>query len=177
VVPFYGQGANAAFEDTVVFSELLDRTNGDLAAAVSIIACTCTAAVALRLACVQVAAFSHERQPATDALADLSMDNYVEMRHRTATVLHVLRKHVEGVLQRLFRSWLPQYSRVTFTREPYNLIVQNVKRQELILDFMALAGFTLTAAVLTRIIRRNTPAVVGALRGIWGQLLAATSKL
>lgn len=118
VVPFYGQGANAAFEDCLVFTECLDAVGGDLSAAVR--------------------KFAAERKPAGDALADLSLANYVEMRHKTATWTFVLQKRVEAVLAALFPGWwVPQYSMVSFTRIPYHEVLHRARRQDVALAWAA----------------------------------------
>lgn len=96
VVPFYGQGANAAFEDCLFFVECLDACAGDLSAAVR--------------------KYAKERKPAGDALAKLSLDNYVEMRAKTASAAFLLRKRFEAGLHWLApSSWIPQYTMVAFT--------------------------------------------------------------
>lgn len=96
VVPFYGQGANAAFEDCLFFVECLDACAGDLSSAVR--------------------KYAKERKPAGDALAKLSLDNYVEMRAKTASAAFLLRKRFEAGLHWLApSSWIPQYTMVAFT--------------------------------------------------------------
>ena len=77
VVPFYGQGANAAFEDCTVLAERIEARQGDLDAA--------------------FAEYEALRKANTDALADLAVENFVEMRDHTASRLFHLRKqHGEG---------------------------------------------------------------------------------
>lgn len=116
VVPFYGQGANAAFEDCLAFCETLDAVHGDLDAAVG--------------------AFAESRKPACDALAQLSLDNYVEMRHKTASRGWLVRRRLDGLLAALFpRSWVPLYSMVAFTRIPYHEALARSRRQEALLDW------------------------------------------
>lgn len=115
VVPFYGQGANAAFEDCLCLMETLDRCNGKLGDAVR--------------------TFAREREPAGKALADLSLNNYIEMRAKTASKGFLFRKQVEGLLQTLFPSlWIPQYSMVAFTRIPYDEVIRRAERQDRIID-------------------------------------------
>ena len=99
VVPFFGQGANCAFEDALVFVETLAAARGNLAEAVP--------------------AFCERRRPAADALATLSLENYIEMRHSTATLAFALRKRIDSVLQWLLPGWWePRYSMVSFSRIP-----------------------------------------------------------
>jgi kynurenine 3-monooxygenase len=127
VVPFYGQGANAAFEDCLVFAETLDAVGGDLSKAVT--------------------TFAAARKPAGDALAKLSLDNYIEMRHKTASAAFLLRKRLEALLHTLMpNTWIPQYSMVSFTRIPYDEVLVRAARQERILDW-ATAGAVAGAAM------------------------------
>jgi kynurenine 3-monooxygenase len=117
---------NSGFEDTLVFSEILDQEKGDLSAAV------------LR--------FASERRPDGDAIAALSSENYKEMRSHTASSLFLVRKKVERVLHALFPSWwVPKYTMVSFTRIPYSEAYARAKRQDNILNI--LGGLTVVAAV------------------------------
>jgi kynurenine 3-monooxygenase len=121
VVPFYGQGANAAFEDCLCLCEALDACNGDLATAVP--------------------RFAESRKPQTDALAQLSLENYIEMRHKTAVKAWLVRRKVDGLLSALLpRSWVPLYSMVAFTRIPYDAALERSRRQERVLDWLMYGG-------------------------------------
>lgn len=145
VVPFYGQGANSAFEDCLAFVETLDACGGDLATAVP--------------------RFAEVRKPQTDALAQLSLDNYVEMRHKTASKSWLLRRQIDGVLNALLPSWMPLYSMVAFSRIPYDEALERSRRQERVLDWavnaatvgiaagVAFAGFKLAPKLLERVRR------------------------
>ncbi len=100
VVPFLGQGMNAAFEDCTVLHQCLQDAKWDL----------------------QVAAKRYEssRKEHTDALADLCVDNFIEMRDRVASPWFVLGKRLEVLLHRLFPRWYqPLYTMIEFTRIPY----------------------------------------------------------
>lgn len=110
VVPFYGQGANAAFEDCLVLAEALRRFPGDLAAAFH--------------------EYEAARRVHTDALAELAIENFLEMRDRVASPLFRARKGLERLLHRLFpRAFLPLYTMVSFTRIPYADARQRARRQ------------------------------------------------
>ena len=120
VVPFYGQGANAAFEDCVVLDECLQAHAADREKAFS--------------------RYQSLRKENTDALADLSLANFVEMRDHTASVTFLLGKRLENGLHRLFPSWfIPLYTMVTFTRMPYADAVRRDRRQRLALKAVAAA--------------------------------------
>ncbi len=110
VVPFYGQGMNAAFEDVLVLSECMDRHGSNLRKAFE--------------------AFEAARKPNTDALADLAVSNFVEMRDHTGSHLFLLKKKAEKFLAKVFPGWyVPLYTLVTFTRTPYAQAVARARRQ------------------------------------------------
>ncbi len=95
IVPFFGQGMNAGFEDCRVLNELLDKhqDNWDKA----------------------LPEFQKLRKPDTDAIAKLALDNFIEMRDLVADADFLLRKKIEARLHELFPDkWIPLYSMVTF---------------------------------------------------------------
>jgi kynurenine 3-monooxygenase len=110
VVPFYGQGANAAFEDCAVLGETLARHAPDREAA--------------------FAEYESQRARHTDALAALSLENFVEMRDHTASRTFRLTRRLEQGLHQLCPRWfVPLYTLVTFTRTPYAEAVARAHRQ------------------------------------------------
>lgn len=110
VVPFYGQGMNAAFEDCRVLMACLRRFADDPARA--------------------LADYYRARKPNTDILADLAIGNFIEMRDHTGKVGFRIRKRTERILHRLFPRWyLPLYSMVTFSLIPYSQAVARARRQ------------------------------------------------
>jgi kynurenine 3-monooxygenase len=110
VVPFLGQGMNAAFEDCTVFAECLAR-HADRRAA--------------------FAAYEALRKPHLDVLADLCIDNFLEMRDRVGSRLFVLRKKLGILLHRLFPRWyVPLYMMIEFTRIPYADAVHRARQQD-----------------------------------------------
>lgn len=95
VVPFYGQGMNAGFEDCRILNDLLTQheDNWD----------------------VVLPEFQKFRKPDTDAIAQLALDNFIEMRDLVADAEFLLRKKIEGKLYELFPDkWIPLYPMVTF---------------------------------------------------------------
>jgi len=109
VVPFYGQGANASFEDCLVLAECLrgepDRTRA-------------------------LADYQARRQPNTDALADLAVENFLEMRDKVASPVFRLKKRFEKLLHALLPRWcVPLYTMVSFTRIPYAVARARAARQ------------------------------------------------
>jgi len=127
VVPFYGQGANASFEDCVVLSECLAEHAPDRTRAFT--------------------AYHERRKPHTDALADLSLANFVEMRARTASPAFLVGRRIEAAVHRLApRRFVPLYTLVTFTRMPYALAVERARAQSRAL--MRLGGGLLALVIV-----------------------------
>lgn len=95
IVPFYGQGMNAGFEDCRVLNNLLNEHDDNWNSVLP--------------------AFQQNRKPDTDAIADLALANFIEMRDLVADADFVLRKKIEAKLHELFPDkWIPLYSMVTF---------------------------------------------------------------
>lgn len=100
VVPFYGQGMNAAFEDCTVLMQCLREGGPDLEAVFR--------------------RYEERRKANTDALADLAIENFVEMRDHVGSGAFLLKKTLERGLTRAFPRWyVPLYTMVSFTRIPY----------------------------------------------------------
>jgi kynurenine 3-monooxygenase len=100
MVPFLGQGINCGFEDCTILLELVDRHRGDWARIFD--------------------AFEEARKINTDAIADLALENFVEMRDRVSDSRFLFRKKVELALEARYpRLFVPKYAMVTFHRVPY----------------------------------------------------------
>lgn len=105
IVPFYGQGMNSGFEDARVLADLLDDHEGHPSG---------EAWTAL------MANFTRLRKANGDAIGDLALRNFIEMRDRTGDPRFLLRKRIERRLtDRHPNRWVPLYSMVTFTHLPY----------------------------------------------------------
>lgn len=99
IVPFYGQGINCGFEDCVELASRL-REHRDRAEA--------------------LAAYESARKPNADAIADMALENFVEMRDRTGRPEFLYRKRVEQAIHAAFPDrWTPQYNLVSFSTVPY----------------------------------------------------------
>jgi len=95
IVPFYGQGMNASFEDVYVFDTVLNQFEGDWSTVFS--------------------EFQKQRKIDTDAIADLAIDNYYEMRDHVANPLFKEKRIVEMNLEKYFPTeYFSKYSLVTF---------------------------------------------------------------
>jgi kynurenine 3-monooxygenase len=100
VVPFYGQGMNAAFEDCVVLDGCLEEFRGNREQA--------------------FAEYFRRRKENADALANLAIGNFIEMRDKTASKTFRAKKKLDHTLEAALPGiYLPLYTMVTFTRMPY----------------------------------------------------------
>lgn len=115
IVPFYGQGMNSGFEDCSVFEEMSANFDGDWAKLFK--------------------EFADERKPNGDAIADLAIQNFIEMRDKVADESFLLRKKIEKKLFTKYpEKWMPLYSQVTFSHIPYATANAQGKKQEKIMD-------------------------------------------
>ncbi len=110
IVPFYGQGMNCGFEDCTVFNEMYEEANGNWDGLLS--------------------KFSNQRVPDGNAILDLALNNYVEMRDLTADPEFLLQKKIEAKFSKLHPElWLPLYSQVTFSNIRYSDALKNGEAQ------------------------------------------------
>ena len=115
IVPFFGQGMNAGFEDVTLLADML---TGDWAR--------------------DFARFAESRKPDTDAIADLAVENFVEMRDKVADPQFLRMREIERELQgRMPGRYLTRYQLVTFTRVPYRVALQAGEIQSRILSELA----------------------------------------
>jgi kynurenine 3-monooxygenase len=115
IVPFFGQGINCGFEDCTVFLELLDRHAEDWESL--------------------FAEFERARKANTDSIADMAVENFVEMRDRVADPRFLFRKKVELALEAKYPNrFVPKYGMVTFHRVPYATALRRGQAQEKILN-------------------------------------------
>ena len=136
VVPFLGQGMNAAFEDCTVLSQ-----------------CLRGAGPAPNLEAV-FREYEARRKVHTDTLAELCVDNFLEMRDRVSSRSFLLKKKLAIFLHALFPRWyLPLYTLVTFTRTPYADAVRRVRLQGRVVWSAAAGLGVLLMAVLAFLIR------------------------
>ena len=111
VVPFYGQGMNAAFEDCVVLDECLAEFPDNRERAFS--------------------KYFARRKENADALAALAIENFIEMRDKTASRIFRAKKRLDHLLEALLPGiYLPLYTMVTFTRIPYAKAARRARLQD-----------------------------------------------
>lgn len=117
VVPFYGQGMNASFEDVVVLDGLMDEYGDNWPEILS--------------------RYQVVRKVDTDAIADLAQDNFYEMRDGTADPVFLLKRKLELHLEQTNPNYFSKYSMVTFREDlPYHIAMTKGRQQDQILmDF------------------------------------------
>jgi kynurenine 3-monooxygenase len=125
VVPFYGQGMNAAFEDCVVLDECLAAFPDNRERA--------------------FAEYFQRRKENADALADLAISNFIEMRDKTASKTFRAKKKLDHWLEAALPGiYLPLYTMVTFTRMPYAEAARRARLHDALVYFAV--GLSVLAA-------------------------------
>ena len=112
IVPFYGQGMNASFEDVTVFDAILDKHEGDWETIFKV--------------------YEKTRKADTDAIADLAIDNYYEMRDHVANPIFKEKRTIEMALEKEFpNDYFSKYSMVTFKEDiPYHEAMTKGRAQD-----------------------------------------------
>jgi kynurenine 3-monooxygenase len=115
IVPFFGQGMNCGFEDCRILDELIGEHDEDWGTILQ--------------------EFQAVRKPDADAIADLAIGNFTEMRERTADPKFLLQKKIEAWLHEKHPDkWIPAYSQVTFNPQIHFAdAFRNAMKQEAIM--------------------------------------------
>ncbi len=96
LVPFFGQGMNCGFEDCRILDDLIGKYNEDWESILQ--------------------EYQAQRKPDADAIADMAINNFTEMRDKTADPVFLLQKKIEARLHEKYPDkWIPAYSQVTFS--------------------------------------------------------------
>lgn len=116
IVPFFGQGMNCGFEDCSVLNGLLDKHQEDWN--------------------MILKEFQELRKPDGDAIADLALNNFIEMRDKVADPKFLLQKKIETKLYKKYpEKWIPAYSQVTFSPHiRYSEALERGSKQESIMQ-------------------------------------------
>ncbi len=115
VVPFFGQGMNAGFEDCTVFMEAMTKYGDDYSA--------------------MFAEYYQIQKPNGDAIARMAIANFIEMRDHVGDPRFLLQKQVEALLGRTYPElYLSKYSMVTHSLIPYAVAEQVGEIQKDILE-------------------------------------------
>ena len=123
IVPFFGQGMNCGFEDCVVLNRLIDKHSEDWYLILN--------------------EYQQLRKPDGDAIADLALNNFVEMRDKVADPKFLLQKKIEAAFSKKYPDkWTPAYAQVTFSPHiRYSEALKNSIKQEAIMQqIMAITG-------------------------------------
>lgn len=135
VVPFYGQGMNAAFEDCVVLDECLAEFSSNRERAFR--------------------EYFLRRKPNADALADLAVDNFIEMRDKTASRTFRAKKKLDHLLEGVLPGmYLPLYSMVSFTRIPYAEAARRARLQDRIVYAVLILLALVALSFILRLVLR-----------------------
>jgi kynurenine 3-monooxygenase len=134
VVPFHGQGMNLTFEDCVVLDQVLENPDADWASVFEV--------------------FESEQIANANAIADMALENYIEMRDTVREPKHLLRRELAFALEkRLPDRFIPRYSMIMFHAEiPYAVarsrgVVQQQLLEELTESAVTMGDIDLEAAV------------------------------
>ena len=115
IVPFYGQGMNAGFEDITILYEFMEQYGDDWKTIFS--------------------EYEKSRKPNADAIAELSYRNFMEMSSKTADEKFLLQKKIEKrFAENHPEKWLPLYDRVTFSHRPYSEALAIGNRQNELME-------------------------------------------
>jgi kynurenine 3-monooxygenase len=116
IVPFFGQGMNCGFEDCLVLNSLIAKHNENWNKILD--------------------EYQTLRKPDGDAIAELALNNFVEMRDKVGDPKFLLQKKIEAAFSKKYPDkWTPAYSQVTFSPQiRYSDALKNSIRQQAIMD-------------------------------------------
>jgi kynurenine 3-monooxygenase len=116
IVPFFGQGMNCGFEDCRVLNSLIDKHNEDWN--------------------LILQEYQTVRKPDADAIAELALNNFIEMRDKVGDPKFLLQKKIEATFSKKYPDkWTPAYSQVTFSPQiRYSDALKNSIKQEAIMQ-------------------------------------------
>jgi len=123
IVPFFGQGMNAGFEDCRILDDLIGKHEDDWKKILG--------------------EYQSDRKPDADAIADMAVNNFTEMREKTADPRFLLQKKIEARLHEKYPDkWIPAYSQVTFSPQiRYSDALKRGQKQEAIMaEIMNIPG-------------------------------------
>lgn len=121
IVPFYGQGMNAGFEDCTILDTMYDEYGGDWSRIIP--------------------DFSRHRKKDGDAILELALRNFIEMRDLVGDSKFLLRKKIAARLHERHPEFLPVYSMVSFSNTPYHIALREDDRQNaMFAEILAIPG-------------------------------------
>lgn len=121
IVPFYGQGMNAGFEDCTILCALMDKYGDDWATILDL--------------------YDKARKPNGDAVLDLALMNFIEMRDKVAEPSFLERKKIEKELAKRYpEQFVSVYEMVSFTHTPYSTAWSCIQAQDKLLGTIMSQG-------------------------------------
>ena len=115
VVPFFGQGMNASFEDCQVLLDCLSISNNNWEQALPL--------------------FNKTRKPDVDSIAKMAIENYIEMRDLVTQSNYIIRKKIANTLSEKFpQQFIPRYNMVSFSSIPYSQVYKRGEIQQEIIS-------------------------------------------
>jgi len=117
VVPFFGQGMNASFQDCSLLRKLINKHSGDWA--------------------VILSEFSRIHVKNGHSIAKMAIENYLEMRDHVNDPIYKKRRKLELKMERMFPDeFIPRYSMVSFHQTPYSEVYKRGEKQHKIIEAM-----------------------------------------
>jgi kynurenine 3-monooxygenase len=121
IVPFYGQGMNSGFEDCTVLLDLIEQYGEDWSRILQ--------------------EYETKRKPNGDAVGELALLNFIEMRDKVADPTFLERKKIEKELGKLFpKEFISVYEMVSFSHTPYDTVMKCIAAQDELLGKVMSAG-------------------------------------
>ncbi len=115
IVPFFGQGMNLGFEDCTCLMRALENSGGDWAKALE--------------------HYDREQRPNANAIADMALENFIEMGDKAGRADFQLRKKIESAIESKYPDiYRSRYGMITYTLIPYALAQEAGRIQDTILD-------------------------------------------
>lgn len=144
IVPFHGQGMNCAFEDALCFSNLYADYGKDISNLIK--------------------QYVTKRIHNANAIADMALENYIEMRDTVVCERFKLKKQLSWQLQKLYpQEFIPRYNMVMFENIPYNHVQQLGREQDYILNELTMGvdsldeiNFDLAKNLISKYTQKNT---------------------
>ncbi|TPX15318.1 uncharacterized protein E0L32_004595 [Thyridium curvatum] len=171
MVPFYGQGMNAGFEDVRILFSILDKHSLKESNAPDDSSEADKAVFAADQRALALAEYTAQRVPDAHAINELALQNYVEMRSSVLSPTYKLRKYLEEMLSVHLPQlgWQTKYARVSFGNERYSEVVRKSDEQGRILvgGFIGAVGVPVVAGaayILAKHRRADLPTVAATLK-------------
>ena len=115
IVPFFGQGMNASFEDCIILMDCIEKNKGNWIDIFNV--------------------YNKKRKQDTDAIAKMAIEKYIEMRDLVTQSEFIARKQVANSLYKKYpNNFIPRYNMVSFSSIPYSEVYKRGKIQNSILS-------------------------------------------